>query len=154
MNGWLTDQIGFAGNGLAVLVGGGMGALTRYGIALLTTQPTVNRALTAASHSVGGGAALGTTIANLLGCLLLGGLYQCSENWAAMAETPVSPRTLLAIRVGFLGSLTTFSTLVGDISVLGTTGRMDTSLTLLAVNLIGGVLLFIAAMAVVRGVMS
>lgn len=154
MIGWLTNQIGLAGNGLAVLIGGGLGALARYGIALLTTQPTVNRALTALSHSVGGGAAFGTTIANLLGCLLLGGLYQCSENWAAMAETPVSPRTMLAIRVGFLGSLTTFSTLVGDISVLGTTGRMDTSLTLLAVNLIGGVLLFVAAMAVVRGMMS
>ena len=154
MNGWLTNQIGLAGNGLAVVIGGGLGALARYAIALLTDHPTISRPLTAVSHSLGGGPALGTTIANLIGCLLLGGLYQYSENWAAMAQTPLNPRLLLAIRVGFLGSLTTFSTLIGEMSILGTSGRLDASFVLLAVNLIGGVLLFVAAMAVVRGVMS
>jgi CrcB protein len=86
--------------------------------------------------------------------LLLGALFQFSENWAAMAESPISPKLMLALRVGFLGSLTTFSTLVGDVSVLGTTDRIDASLVLLGVNLLGGIVLFLTAMAVVRGVMS
>ncbi|MBB3204398.1 fluoride ion exporter CrcB/FEX [Rhodopirellula rubra] len=61
---------------------------------------------------------------------------------------------MLAIRVGVLGSLTTFSTLVGDAAVLGSEGRTTMSLTLMSVNLIGGWALFLIAAASVRGVLS
>ena len=53
-----------------------------------------------------------------------------------------------------LGSLTTFSTLIGDVTVLGTDGRTAASLTLLSVNLVGGVGLFSLAAVSVRGVLS
>lgn len=159
---WQTDNgekrellmIGWSANVLAIAIGGALGALGRYGITLLFTQTAISRATTGLSHFVGGGASFGTTIANLTGCLLLGGLYQWSETVAAMAETPLNPKVLLAIRVGFLGSLTTFSTLIGDCAVLGSEGRPAVSLTLLSVNLIGGWVLFLFAIWAVRGIMS
>jgi len=147
-------MIGWSMNVVAVAIGGGLGALGRYGLTLLCTQPPLSRFISGIGNLVGGGASFATTVANLLGCLLLGLLYQWTETLAAAGQTPLSPRMMLAIRVGFLGSLTTFSTLVGDSAVLGTEGRAGASLTLMAVNLIGGGALFLLGAASVRGMLS
>ncbi|WP_283434298.1 FluC/FEX family fluoride channel [Neorhodopirellula lusitana] len=147
-------MIATASNVLAVAIGGGLGALGRYGIAVAMTQSSIAKPIHAATQFVGGGASFATTLANLLGCLLLGVLYQWTENMAATAQTPLDPRMMLAIRVGFLGSLTTFSTLIGDAALLGINGRPSPSLVLMSVNLVGGWLLFLAAAATFRGVFS
>lgn len=147
-------MIGWPTQVLAVAIGGALGALSRYGLTVLCTQSGVSRGFSGLSSLVGGGASFAMTIANLTGCLLLGIVYQWSESVAAMAETPLSPRVLLAIRVGFLGSLTTFSTLIGDCAVLGNDGRSGVSLTLLSINLIGGWGLFLVAVWTVKEVIS
>ncbi|MFG0289491.1 MAG: fluoride efflux transporter FluC [Rhodopirellula sp. JB044] len=147
-------MIGWSMNLIAVAIGGGLGALSRYGLTLLCTQSPLSRLIVTLGHFVGGGASFAMTIANLSGCLILGGLYQWVETLAAVGETPMNPRVLLAIRVGFLGSLTTFSTLIGDATVLGTEGKASVSLTLMSVNLIGGCALFLLAAASVREVLS
>lgn len=147
-------MIGWSMNLFAVAIGGGLGALCRYGLTLLCTQTPLSKFIAGVSHLVGGGASFATTIANLCGCLLLGMLYQWGETLASVGDSPLSPRMMLAIRVGVLGSLTTFSTLVGDAAVLGSEGRTTMSLTLMSVNLIGGWALFLIAAASVRGVLS
>ncbi|WP_186774750.1 fluoride efflux transporter FluC [Allorhodopirellula solitaria] len=141
-------------NVLAVAIGGGLGALCRYGLSVLFAQGPLQRLIAGISHLVGGEASFAMTLANLLGCFLLGILFQWSESLASLGETPLNPHALLALRVGFLGSLTTFSTLIGDVTVLGSEGRAVVSLTLLAVNLVGGCVLFLLAAASVRGTLS
>ena len=78
---------------LAVGAGGFAGAIARY-----TLSGEVHR-------RYGGTFPLGTLAVNLLGCLLIGLL-------ASLVETRqlLSPRARLVLMVGFLGSLTTFST--------------------------------------------
>ncbi len=147
-------MMGWSMNVLAVAIGGGLGALCRYGLTVLFAQGPLYRLIAGISHLVGGEAGFATTLANLLGCLLLGLLYQWTESLASLGETPLHPQMLLAMRVGVLGSLTTFSTLIGDVTVLGTEGHTASSLTLLSVNLFGGVALFLLAVASVRGMLS
>lgn len=147
-------MIGWSMNVLAVAIGGSLGALGRYGLTLLFTHSPLNSLIAGPARWMGGGAGFATTIANLLGCAALGALYQWVEGTAATGSTPLSPRTLLALRVGFLGSLTTFSTLIGDATVLSMENRPVASLTLLGVNLFAGLALFWLAAAFVRGAAS
>ncbi len=147
-------MIAWSMNVLAVAIGGSLGALCRYGITLLCTQGPLARNIAGIGDVVGGGASFATTLANLSGCLFLGVLYQWGESLAAVGQSPLSPRAMLALRVGVLGSLTTFSTLIGDVAVLGSENRAAASLTLIAVNLIGGGVLFFLAAAAVKGWLS
>ncbi len=89
---------------LLVALGGGLGALTRYGIGLAT------------QHILGKSFPWGTLVANVLGCLLVGIVGQRVLYLAPPAEgdlTHADPGAAhflrVAIMVGFLGGLTTFS---------------------------------------------
>jgi len=77
---------------VAIAVGGALGALARYGIGRVAHH-----------HQTATGLPIGTFIANLVGCLLIGFLsvYLEQRGGAALRE---------GVRVGFLGALTTFST--------------------------------------------
>lgn len=78
---------------LAVACGGAVGALMRHGLTRLAT-------------AIPGGASLwGTVVANLLGCFLIGLFAGYLLSGATLAT-----HHQLAVRTGFLGSLTTFST--------------------------------------------
>ncbi|WP_417744428.1 fluoride efflux transporter FluC [Rosistilla oblonga] len=77
---------------LAVAAGGAIGSALRFLVTL------------AAATALGLGAA-GTIAVNVLGCLLIGGLAE-----ATILGTSMPDRLQLAIRVGLLGGLTTFST--------------------------------------------
>ena len=147
-------MIGWSMNLLAVAIGGGLGGLCRYAITVLCTQGPLSHSIAGIGDVVGGGASLATTLANLSGCLLLGVLYQWGESLAAVGQSPLSPRTMLALRVGVLGSLTTFSTLIGDAAVLGSEDRAVASLTLISVNLFGGWAIFLLSAAAVKGLLS
>jgi len=79
---------------LLVATGGALGALARFGLAHW------------ASERLGDGFPSGTLVVNVIGCLIIGVLMAFSLGRAGFPE-----RTRLFLAVGFLGSLTTFSTL-------------------------------------------
>jgi len=86
-------------NILAIGLGGAAGALCRYGLTKTGLQGD--------SESI----PWGILTANFIGCFLIGLLH-------AMGQRDIHPIWKLAISVGFIGSLTTFSTLCLDFVVL------------------------------------
>ncbi len=118
----------------AVAVGGGLGSVCRY-------------LLTLASAAVPGGSGmLGTTIANVLGCAAIGALLAYGA-----VEGNLSERLALAIRVGFLGGLTTFSTFAAESAGLAGDGRWLGSGLYVAANLFIGWAALIVSSTVVKG---
>ncbi|MEB3265788.1 MAG: CrcB family protein [Cyanobacteriota bacterium] len=83
-------------------------------------------------QEINGGDRVGTVMANLLGCLLLG---------VVLARPIGSGRLALAVGIGFCGSLTTFSTLMLQLVQVARAGRADTAAGLLLASLVGGVAL-------------
>lgn len=121
----------------AVAIGGGLGSVCRY-------------ALTLASAAIPGGSGmLGTTIANVLGCAAIGALLAYGA-----VDGNLSERAALAIRVGFLGGLTTFSSFAAESAGLVGDGRWLGSGLYVAANLfIGWTALFLAS-TIVKGWMA
>ncbi len=78
---------------LLVMIGGSLGALCRYGVALM------------AGRLIGARFPWGTLIANLTGCFLIGVSFALVER-----TNLLSPSARLLFMTGFLGALTTFST--------------------------------------------
>ncbi len=78
---------------LLIAVAGGIGALSRYGLAGLVQRWTDSMF------------PWGTAAVNIVGCFLFGIL------WVAMEERfPVTPETRVIVLTGFMGAFTTFST--------------------------------------------
>lgn len=120
-------------NLVMIACGGAAGAVCRYGITM------------AAVAFPGGSTLWGTTVANVLGCGLLGALAEYS-----LIEGNLSPKFALACRVGFLGSLTTFSTFTAESVTSWVDGRPAVTMTYVAANLLLGVIALFSAAAVVR----
>lgn len=78
---------------LLVIVGGSLGALTRYGTSLFAAQWFGTRF------------PWGTLLVNLVGCFLIGVSFALAERTNFMG-----PSARLFFMTGFLGALTTFST--------------------------------------------
>jgi CrcB protein len=114
-------------NSLAVGIGGIVGALARYGLALLG-----NPADPAAFP-------WGTLLCNLAGCLLLGWL-------ASLAEGRLPPRLKLGLTTGVIGAFTTFSTFSLELVSLLQHGRLFSALVYALVSAAGGLLLTRAGM--------
>jgi CrcB protein len=89
---------------------------------------------------------LGTTIANVLGCAAIGALLAYGA-----VEGNLSERLALAIRVGFLGGLTTFSTFAAESAGLAGDGRWLGSGLYVAANLFIGWAALIVSSTVVKG---
>lgn len=104
-----------------VATGGACGAVSRYLITL------------AAAAVPGGSSFWGTAIANILGCAAIGALAEYS-----LMEKTLSMRASLALRVGFLGSLTTFSTFAAESVSLAESGRIVAAGAYVAANLLIG----------------
>ncbi|GAA4617020.1 fluoride efflux transporter CrcB [Saccharopolyspora hordei] len=112
----------------AISIGGGLGALARYGIAQL-------------APSVPGHFPWGTFWTNVLGCFLIGILMVLiTEVWSAHRLL----RPFLG--VGFLGGFTTFSTYAVETHALLRPGSVGTAFGYLAGTMVG------ALVAVVLGV--
>ncbi len=79
-------------NVLAIFIGGGLGSLSRYGIAVLLRMYSMDFPIA-------------TLSVNIIGSLILGFAVALFWNKAPMHDT-----LKLAITVGFCGGLTTFST--------------------------------------------
>ncbi len=124
-------------NVAAVAAGGAFGSVARYLIAL------------AAAAIPGGSTLLGTTVANVLGCAAIGVLVIYAESDGAISE-----RTALALRVGFLGGLTTFSTFAAESSGLAFEGRWGGASLYVAANLFLGWAALLLSAGIVKGWMT
>ncbi len=118
---------------LLISLGGAMGALARYGLA------------GAVQRGLGSGFPWGTAVVNIIGCWLFG-LF-----WAITVERGnLSADVRTFIFVGFLGSFTTFSTLISESGQLLTDSEMLAGLGNIAFQLITGFLLFFLGLATGR----
>ncbi len=79
---------------LLVMLGGSMGALSRYGVGLLAVK------------LFGSSFPFGTLIVNLVGCFLIGLSFALAERGMPF----MNPSARLFFVTGYLGALTTFST--------------------------------------------
>ena len=115
-----------------IAFGGGLGALSRFGIANLVrrwVQPDFP---------------LATLMANLIGCFLIGLLLG-----SGIGEK--IPAVKFGVGVGFLGSLTTFSTFSAETVVQLNDGEWLTAFGYVAVSVLAGLLLAFAGMAIANG---
>ncbi len=124
-------------NMAAVAAGGAVGSVARYLIAV------------ASATIPGGSTMLGTTVANVMGCAAIGGLAVYAELDGAISE-----RAALALRVGFLGGLTTFSSFAAESTNLAFEGRWGGASLYVAANLLLGWVALLLSAAIVKGWMS
>ena len=117
---------------LMVAVAGAIGALSRWGISRSLAQ------------WLGSAFPYGTLVANLLGCFLLGLIMQVGLS----ARIPSHWR--LAVTIGFLGALTTFSTFSYEtVAMLQDANWLRGGLNI-ALNLICGLAATLAGIAAAR----
>lgn len=121
----------------AVAVAGALGSVLRYLITIgLAALPN-------------GNSLLGTTVANVLGCAAIGALLAYGA-----VEGNLSERTALAIRVGFLGGLTTFSSFAAESAMLAGDARWASSAVYVAANLFIGWGALMLTSTIVKGWMA
>jgi CrcB protein len=119
-------------NILLVMVGGSIGALSRYGISLL------------AASLFGARFPWGTLIVNLAGCFLIGVAYSLAERGSAW----MSPAVRVFFVTGYLGALTTFSTYALEtVGAVEAEDRAGALLNVAANNLLGLGLVVLGAWA-------
>jgi CrcB protein len=116
---------------MAVAVGGMLGCLMRWGLALFLNRyfPTVPP---------------GTLAANLIGCYVIGVALAV---FTANPALPVEWR--LFVTTGFCGGLTTFSTFSAEVVTLMQGGRLGWALGAVAVHLVGSLLMTFAGIGTV-----
>ncbi len=120
-------------NLIAIAAGGALGSVSRYLIAVVSASIP------------GGSSMLGTTIANVIGCAAIGAFATYIELRSG-ADAVFPERMRLAIQVGFLGGLTTFSTYMAEKAFLVQSGRWGgVSLYVLANIVLGWLVLALAA---------
>lgn len=109
---------------LLVLVGGSLGAASRYGLGLLTARLW------------GTGFPWGTLVANLSGCFIIGLLFALADRTRLL-----SPDVRLLLITGYLGALTTFSSFSLETVTAGRAGLVMQSLANILINNLGGLFL-------------
>jgi fluoride exporter len=107
---------------ISVMLGGFLGALTRYGIGewIQTNK----------------GFPLGTLLINLLGCFFLGWFLTFITN-----RKNIKPELTLLIGTGFIGSFTTFSTFSVETILLFQNGETAYGVLYILISIILGVLM-------------
>ncbi len=115
---------------VAVLIGGALGALSRYGVGLYVQK-----------HFPLDGFPLATLLVNVVGSFCLALLF-------FLKLEQLSPALRIGIATGFLGALTTFSTFELESFVLLEKGRIAPALLYLLGNLVLGMLAVILARSI------
>lgn len=109
-------------NVLLVMLGGGVGALSRYGASLLAVKLFGSRF------------PWGTLVVNLVGCFLIGLAFALAERGSGI----MSPSMRLFFVTGYLGGLTTFSTYALETTnAMGVQNSMLAVINIAANNLLG-----------------
>ncbi len=112
---------------ILVMVGGGLGSVSRYGVTLL------------AADLFGTRFPWGTLLVNLSGCFLIGLTFSLGER-----TTLVSPSLRLFFMTGFLGGLTTFSTFALEtVNSARAAASLATAANFLSNNVLGAALVFL-----------
>jgi CrcB protein len=120
-------------NVLLVLLGGSIGALSRYGVSLL------------AAKLFGSRFPWGTLVVNLTGCFLIGVAYALAERGSSW----MTPSVRVFFVTGYLGALTTFSTYALETtSAAGAEDHLGALLNIAANNLLGLALVLLGAWVV------
>lgn len=112
-----------------VMVGGSLGAASRYGVGLL------------AIRLWGARFPWGTLAVNLAGCFLIGLLFSLTDRVRLL-----TPEVRLLLVTGYLGALTTFSTFSLETVNAGRAGLTLLPLANILANNIGGLALTLAGM--------
>lgn len=121
-------------NVLLVMLGGSIGALSRYGVSLLAVK------------LFGARFPWGTLIVNLVGCFFIGLAFALAERGSGI----MNPSARLFFVTGYLGALTTFSTYALETTnAIGAQNSMTAILNFAANNLLG-VALVLLGMWIVR----
>ena len=111
---------------IAIMTGGGLGAASRYSLAVLAQRLTPDNF------------PFGTLAANLLGSFAIGFL------WCSFEGSRLSNEWRLFIFTGFLGGFTTFSTFARETTQLFKVGEWKTALAYLTISNTLGIALVIA----------
>lgn len=120
-------------NLLLIFLGGGAGAVCRYGTSLL------------AGRWLGTGFPYGTLIINLIGAFLIGLIVELLA-----LKYSASPQLKLLLVTGFLGGYTTFSAFALETALLLQRGDYVPGLVYVLASVLGTVTLVFAATALVR----
>ena len=118
---------------LAVVAGGVVGTLRRFGVATWVSAQWPRHFY------------LATLAVNLLGCLLIGYLYAFF-----LARPDISPELRGGLIIGFLGALTTFSSFSLDGLRLLESGQLATAFGYIGVSVLGGLLAAWAGLTLAR----
>ena len=106
---------------LLVMLGGSLGAASRYGVSLLSAR------------LFGPQFPYGTMLVNLAGCFLIGLLFALADR-----SRLLTPDVRLLLITGYLGALTTFSTFSLETVSAGRAGLTLQALTNILINNLGG----------------
>ncbi len=106
---------------LLVMIGGSLGAISRYGVGLL------------AAKLWGPGFPWGTLLVNLVGCFLIGLIFALADQVRLL-----TPEMRLFLITGYLGALTTFSSFALETVNAGRAGLALQPLINILVNNLGG----------------
>jgi CrcB protein len=113
---------------LLVMVGGSLGAISRYGVSLL------------AAYLFGTKFPWGTLAVNLSGCFLIGLAFA----WGDRGLNIMNPSVRLFFMTGYLGALTTFSTFgLETVNAFRGGKYLVSAANILANNAIGSLLVFL-----------
>lgn len=105
---------------LAVMIGGALGSALRFGLSVRFNPANST------------GLPVGTLIANIGGCLLIG--------WLAAALSNASEPVRLGVLVGVLGGFTTFSSFGLEAIRLFQDGQTSVAIAYVAISNVGGLL--------------
>lgn len=127
-----------ASNLILIALGGALGAVSRYLIGL--TAQKILPYMSISPHFP-----LATLSVNLIGAFLLGAIMELLARHFAHLPTEFA-QIRAAIAIGYLGSLTTFSTMMLDIVALGDKQDWITLGFYLGISLAGGIICFLVGM--------
>lgn len=120
---------------LCVGIGGLLGSLCRYGLALLTQ-----------GHSFA--MPLGTLGSNIAGCFVIGLVAQITAGTEL-----ISPATRLFLATGFCGGFTTLSSLIYELAQMVKTGEWWYAFLYLNITFIGAMAAYCLGTLLVKGVL-